>query len=68
MIKMFCDVCGKEIERNFVIERLRIRLKDVELEIIAGVDGVWNGGQLCKDCLMKAIAEGKECGKWDVQK
>ena len=65
MIKTFCDVCEKEIDRNWVTQRLvryfAIPHKvSVEVEIIVKIDGVWNDGAICEGCLMTAIVEGEE--------
>jgi len=55
MIKHFCDVCKKEVERNFVNQRFKqtslIRGTRVGVEIIVGIDDVWNAGDICDACL-----------------
>ena len=58
-IKYICDMCGKETLINYVSERLKAKLGKGMVEVIAGVDGVWNYGVLCKECLIKIIKEGE---------
>ncbi len=64
MIKYYCDVCGNEIKRNYVTERLKRKLEINEKKIVAqisiAIDGIWNMGDLCYSCLMKVMSEGKE--------
>lgn len=60
MIKIFCDFCGVELERNFVSRRFMPKLKNIVLEVLVSVNKVWNSGHLCSDCIKKIVAEGKE--------
>lgn len=70
MIKRYCDVCEEELVdgRNYVSQRLTLRHKDVKndawvnVEVVCGVghNGLWNHGDICKPCLLKAISNGEE--------
>lgn len=67
MVKYCCDICGKEIARDYVSERLKeyIRPGDLDrtinIELIVGIGmtakatGVWNCGNICKKCLQDAV-------------
>lgn len=66
-IRRYCDACGREITRNYVSERLegdttintynpRTRTP-VTISVIAGVNGVANGGDLCAVCVVDAVAQ-----------
>lgn len=58
MITYNCDVCGKEIESNEAHRRPIFRLAKVQVEAIRAVDGVWNDGEICLECIQKCVAEG----------
>ena len=63
MTKYFCDVCGKEVKgekRNCVALRYKPKLGGVGCEVMVQVDGVWNSGCICLECLLKVLQEGKE--------
>jgi len=60
MIKHFCDVCEKEIQRNYVDERLVHKLRDFEVEMIVKKENTSNDGELCYRCLMNIVTNGKE--------
>ena len=61
MIKMYCDLCGKEIFRNYVATRYKPRLDDICLEVMATKHfGISNQGHLCLECLKKVFMEGTE--------
>jgi len=64
MIKEFCDGCGKEIDRNYVDKRFtkELNLNGVSFsaEVIVSRNGVSNQGDLCFDCLMRILREGRE--------
>ena len=61
MVKYFCDVCGDEIPggENVISSRIQespvLNGRKVMFEIMAGIDGAWNGGHLCRNCLGRAI-------------
>jgi hypothetical protein len=58
MIKRFCDLCGVEVKRNYVTERLEELVKyrngEVFISITTGVNGV-NSGDICLSCLVHAV-------------
>lgn len=67
MIQRLCDVCGDVIDRNYITERFKEtsthrhptdRFKDVKVtvEIMAGINGTTNAGEICKGCLIDAVA------------
>ena len=64
MTKHFCDNCAAELDdRNTpsgveMPGRLRGEAnlnKAVLVEVITGIDGVWNKGELCKYCIIEAV-------------
>ncbi len=64
MIKTFCDACGKEIERDYVSDRLIVELckngKSFLAEITICQDSTWNKGHICKGCVKEIVAKGQE--------
>jgi hypothetical protein len=60
MIKEYCDVCKKEIKRNYISERFCAELGDMEIEIIVAYQHTWNNGHICKSCLLDVVNKGKE--------
>lgn len=54
MVKFFCDVCGADITGH-ANDRLKGRTGRISFEVITGVDGIWNGGHICRQCLIAAI-------------
>ena len=58
-MKYRCDFCDVETERNYVTERLKTLLDvggvTVECEVMVVINGHWNGGIICKECLRKAL-------------
>jgi len=71
MKKNFCDGCGEELTRNYVSERLKnehefnfMKGSDfagnkVKVEVMAGVNGTCNSGDLCLECLYDAVTGGQ---------
>lgn len=60
MIKVYCDACENEIPANLARDRFK-RLKGrVGVEILATVDGVFDGGNVCRSCLLKIAYEGED--------
>jgi hypothetical protein len=59
MIKHYCDACGSEVEKSVTSNRLRgcpmVENTGVNFEIMSGTNGIINGGDLCVNCLIKAI-------------
>jgi hypothetical protein len=64
MIKRFCDICDSDLthRQNFVHERFKespvLNGKAINIEITLGVGqaGQWNQGDLCHNCLSRALA------------
>lgn len=65
MRRNYCDVCGEDLEyrQNVVSDRLRddVLLRGpngttrVKVEILCGIDQTWNDGDLCRQCLIRAV-------------
>ncbi|MBC8488486.1 MAG: hypothetical protein H8D45_20860 [Bacteroidetes bacterium] len=55
MIKYYCDVCGQELTRNYVGNRLRSNYNNVSVEVMVAIGNVWNEGELCGTCLKDVI-------------
>ena len=69
-IKMYCDLCEKEVKRNFVHNRWKIHApitgqNDAVIEIMAGTGGMINHGILCQSCIAEIIAS--EAFQQDVE-
>ncbi len=54
-IRVFCDVCKKELTRNMVDQRLVVDAGDFHAEVMLSKQGTANDGDLCLDCLMKML-------------
>lgn len=58
-----CDVCNKTIanpETQPVFEKKQDAGKPkVQVRLQRSVDGRWNGGQVCDDCLVEIVSSGK---------
>ncbi len=62
-IRRYCDLCDRELYRNFVSSRVHgsgfvtteLRGENVWVEIILGVGGTWNSGELCLVCTRTAV-------------
>lgn len=63
MIRRFCDACGAEVEKNYVMDRLiatktfRQEAKQVEVKVecIVTIDGTTNKGEMCRDCVIDTV-------------
>lgn len=61
MYKILCDICNKEIQRNYVDKRLKRSDKyGFEIEVMVAYKKTWNDGDLCLNCLMEIINKGEE--------
>ena len=60
MIKYFCDNCGDEVVRNYVVKRLTRKRKRVTVEVLVATDGTWNNGAICYDCLLDVLQKGAD--------
>jgi hypothetical protein len=55
MIKHYCDLCGKEV---IGMNRMKRCFDRVKVEVITAVDGTWNQGDLCTECIIKSVTKG----------
>jgi hypothetical protein len=56
-VKTYCDRCKNEMDDT---SRLIRKLgKRFQVEAISCVDGVWNGGHLCHECVKDVVLKGK---------
>ena len=46
MLRLFCDVCDKEIKRNYVLERYKPMLGKFHVEIMVSFKDAWNSGEI----------------------
>lgn len=74
MTKTFCDVCEKELKKDYVSERLSYtdnpaiadmgKGTGIMIEVEVGKNGTWNKGNICLGCLRQmllfALAREKE--------
>jgi hypothetical protein len=59
-IKLLCDLCKQEFDRNVVKEPFMPAINGVRLQIHVAVNGTWGVGELCLPCLKRIVAEGVE--------
>ena len=59
-IKRFCDSCGTEVIRNYVSQRLKLRRRGFTAEVMLTYGSTCNSGEICRACLNKLLALGKE--------
>lgn len=58
MIKIYCDECGREFDKDRVGNRIKFKTKSgrqFEL-IVSNKESVWNAGHLCTYCIKKLIS------------
>jgi len=67
MIRHFCDICEKEIERNYVTDRFKEssvlpgkhsgRRVEVEIIVTIGINrpDAGDAGEICRDCLYRFL-------------
>lgn len=64
MIKHFCDMCGKEMasqdQGRIKIDAFNPYGKHLQVEIMTGLDGTMNGGDVCHACIYDAIRKHSE--------
>jgi len=58
MTRIFCDKCKKEL-LDHREDRVMRSLGIWKIEILVAKDGVWNAGDVCQDCVLKIVNEGK---------
>lgn len=61
-IKYFCDVCGKEMQRNAASDRIKRRAANVTIEVLVAYKNVWNSGEVCESCVIKIVSGGSPVG------
>ena len=68
MTRIFCDHCKKEIQRNYVKQRLFLRHTvdgiTFHIQVLAcraSNSGFWDTGDLCFSCLKIILEHGVEC-------
>ena len=59
MVKFFCDVCGSEVAGH-EDGRLKGEVGRISFEVMTAIDGTWNGGHVCRKCLISAINASQE--------
>lgn len=47
-------MCGDDITGN-ANDRLKGKIGRISFEVITAIDGTWNGGHVCRKCLISAI-------------
>jgi len=58
MTKWYCDKCGKELKEGDHW-RVKRKLGRFEIEVMHSVDGTWNAGNLCHECIVEIVNDGK---------
>ncbi len=69
-VRYYCDICEREaierLKRNYVSDRAKIEKDNVIIEVSIAVDGTWNSGFVCKDCLERVFNDGVwHKGQWE---
>lgn len=54
MIRIYCDVCGKEMLLQDE-QRIKFDSDRISVEILTGINHVWNGGNICWACIVRII-------------
>ena len=60
MIKRFCDICGKETERNYVEQKYSPTKGQVQCEVRVATKGGWDKGDICLACVKDVLTYGEE--------
>lgn len=58
MIKYLCDVCGKEMQRNAAVDRIKRRKANVTVEVLVAYKETWNSGDVCEACVIAIVSNG----------
>jgi hypothetical protein len=58
MVRYYCDVCDKELHESDH-GRLALKLGDVSIAVMHSMNGVWNKGLVCHNCIREVIAHGR---------
>jgi hypothetical protein len=57
-IRLMCDVCNKELQRNAAADRIKRRSGNVSVEVLVSYKGTWNSGEVCEACVLKIVNQG----------
>jgi len=58
MVKYFCDGCGKELAKgdaDRVRHEAHINGTTINVQVMTGVEGVWNSGYVCHECVVRVV-------------
>lgn len=56
MIHITCDGCGQPIDHT--ANRTKFKKDRITVDLMVAVDGTWNGGHVCRPCIIEAIIDG----------
>ena len=56
--RYFCDVCEKEMPEG-ESNRLKVKAGKINIEVMHALNGLWNGGHICHDCIRRAVKAGR---------
>jgi hypothetical protein len=56
MVKHYCDICGEPCGATDS-ERIEGAKGRLSFKIVTAIDLVWNGGDVCHACIIKAVIE-----------
>jgi hypothetical protein len=61
MIRTYCDGCGEEITETGRLVRSHTARDGcvIGVEVMVSVNGTWNGGHVCKQCVIDAVLHGE---------
>lgn len=60
MTKYFCDGCGMPMAEAPHGNRIKRTFGRVSVEVLVALDGTWNGGEICRSCVIQAVAQGDD--------
>jgi hypothetical protein len=60
MIRRFCDGCEREIKVSRRSNRILRENGRIKVEVLVAVDGCWNGGDVCAECVQAAVNMGRD--------
>lgn len=61
-IKYFCSMCGKPCDptKHNSFNRIHRKKGRITVEVMVAIDNTWNGGEVCKTCVLDTVAKGKD--------
>ncbi len=59
MLKIFCDICGVELEKKGAYGRPTFEHGRLTVSIMIAIDNVWNAGHACPGCIESTVILGK---------